>query len=329
MSRPFLGVATFAVGVVLAVVLVGELITRVAGEGGRRPPAAVVAGTITPEAGERIFWGKGKCSTCHAVGSRGNSIRGPNLGASGPLGMPVGARAEERANERSRTTGKPYTATDYLVESLLDPSAHVVQGFKNEMPNPSLPPIRLSADELRATVAYLQSLGGTVDIAAITLPAGLLARAATPAEEWRPYLPGDPGKGERLFFDPESNAACGKCHKVGARGGDVGPDLTSVAGTRDPKFIVESILDPSKEIAAGYEPIVIITKAGEQVTGIIKKEDAAAIEVADSQGATRRVRKADIQQRVPQSTSLMPGNFKEILTIEEFHDILAFLVTLK
>jgi len=329
MRRPFLGVVVFTVAVVLAIVAVGELITRVSGEGGRRAAAVITAGNITPEAGESVFWGKGKCSTCHAVGSRGNAIRGPNQGPSGPLGMPIGARAEERARERAKATGKPYTATDYLVESLLDPGAYVVQGFKNEMPDPMRPPIRLSADEVRAVLVYLQSLGGTADLAAVKLPAGAEAKAAAAAEEWSPYIAGDVKKGEKLFFDADSNAACGKCHKVGERGGDVGPELTTVAGTREPKFIIEAVLEPSKVIASGYEAVLIITKAEQYVTGIVKREDATTVEVADSQGKVQRVAKSDIKQRAPQTTSLMPGNFKEILTVEEFHDVLAFVLSLK
>jgi len=331
MKSPFLSVAAFTVGVVLVFVWIGDLITRISGEGQRRSSAAVVAGNIGPETGEAVFWGKGKCSTCHAVGSRGNSIRGPNQGESGPLGTAIGARAEERARERARATGKPHTATDYLVESLLDPGAYVVQGYKNEMPNPMRPPIKLGADEVKAVVAYLQSLGGTVDVAAIRLPASAQASAAAPtgADEVKLYVRGDAKKGEALFFDPDSSAACGKCHKVGDRGSSVGPELTQVAGTRDLKFIIESILEPSKEIASGFEPILIITREGQYVTGIIKREDASAIEVIDSQGRVSRVPKDRIQQKAPQKTSLMPENFREILTVEEFHDLLAFLQTLK
>ena len=330
MRRPFLRVAVFTVVVVLAIAAVGEMITRVSGEGGRRPAVAVTAANITPEAGEAVFWGKGKCSTCHAVGTRGNAVRGPNQGEGGPLGLPIGARAEERARERATATGKPYTATDYLVESLADPAAYVVQGYKNEMPNPFQPPIRLSPDEGRAVIAYLQSLGGTADLAAITLPPGLEARAAAgPAAEWKPYVAGDPKKGEKLFFDLDSTAACGKCHRVGDRGGNVGPELTTVAGTRDPRFIIESILDPSKVIASGYETVLIITRKDRYVTGIVKKEDAASVEVADSQGKLQKVAKADIKQRAPQTVSMMPGNFKEILTVEEFHDVLTYVLSLE
>ncbi len=331
MKRPFLGVVIFTVAVVLVFVWIGEAITRLSGEGARRPTVTVTAGNITPEAGEAIFWGKGKCYTCHAVGSRGNAIRGPNQGESGPLGMAIGARAEERSRERSRATGKSYTATDYLVESLLEPAAYVVQGFKNEMPNPLRPPIRLMPEEIKAVIAYLQSLGGNADVAAIKLPPGIevAGKAVAQSEEWRPYLAGDPKKGEALFFSPDSNAACAKCHSVKGKGGTVGPELTNVAGTRDVQFIIESILEPSKEIASGYEPILVVTKEGRYVTGILKKEDAGTVEVVDNQAEVHRIAKGEIQQKAPQKTSLMPGNFREILTVEEFHDLLAYVFTLK
>ena len=331
MTRPFLGVVIFTVGLVLVFVRIGEVITRVSGEGERRPATAITAGNITPEAGEAVFWGKGKCYTCHAVGSRGNSIRGPNQGEAGPLAMAIGARAVERARERATATGKPHSATDYLVESLLDPGAYVVQGYKNEMPNPMRPPIRVTPLEVKAVVAYLQSLGGAVDMASIKLPAGVEAAAAAVAamEELKPYLPGDPKKGEELFFNPESDAACAKCHAVNGKGGAVGPELSHVAGTRDTRFIIESVLEPSKEIASGFEPILLITKEGQYLTGIVKREDGNAIEIVDNQGQTHKVAKARIQQKAPQKTSLMPENFKEILTVEDFHDLLAFLQTLK
>ncbi|MBI1726686.1 MAG: c-type cytochrome [Candidatus Rokubacteria bacterium] len=333
MTRPFLSVVIFTLFVIVAIVGIGELVTRVSGEGGRRPAVALISADITVEAGEAIFWGRGKCSICHAVASRGAAIRGPDQGASGPLGLPIGARAAERAKERAEATGKTFTPTDYLVESVTDPGAYVVKGFKNEMPDPTRPPISLKPNDLRAVILYLQSLGGRPDLAAIRLPERLLAIAngAAPAtEEWSPYILGDAKKGEALFFGADSNAACGKCHAVRDRGGKVGPpDLTQVAGTWGPKFIVESILDPSKQIASGYESVLIVTREGRYVSGIVKKEDASIIEVVDNRAKIQRISKAQIQRRSPQKTSLMPGNFGEILTVEEFHDLLAYVLTLR
>lgn len=332
MRRPFLGVAIFTLAVVLVLVGIAELVTRVSGEGGRSPAVAVTSADVTPETGEAIFWGKGKCSACHAVGGRGAAIRGPNQGDPGPLGMAIGARAVERAKERAKAIGKPFTPTDYLVESVTEPGAYVVTGFKNEMPDPARPPIALKPEELRAVIVYLQSLGGQPDLAAIKLPERLMAAAkggSRPADDWSPYIPGDPKKGEALFFAADSSAACGKCHTVRGKGGTVGPELTQVAGTRDAKFIIESILDPSKEIASGYEPVLVVTTEGRHITGIVGKEDAATIEVVDAQAEVHRIPRARIHRRVPQQISLMPGNFKEILTVEEFHDILAFVLTLR
>jgi len=48
----------------------------------------------------------------------------------------------------------------------------------------------------------------------------------------------------------------------------------------------------------------------------------------DDQGEIRKIAKSDIEKVVPQKVSIMPGNFREILTMEQFHDLLAFLLTL-
>ena len=337
MKRPFLAVSVFTVVVVLFFVYIGEVLTRISGEAGRGPSNGVSVGSkaATPEAGEALFWGKGACYTCHSIGGRGSAIRAPNLGETGPLNMPVGARAALRAQERERQ-GAAMTPTDYMVESLVEPGAYVVEGFKNEMPIIWRPPIALKPDEIKGVIAYLQSQGATADVAAIEtspffqkLKATAAKGGAEFAEAWRPYIPGDTKLGEELFFNPESPAGCGKCHTVGKKGEKVGPELTHVAATRTPQFILEAILEPSKEIASGFDSVLLQTKGGRFISGIIKQEDAASITVADSQGQLQKVAKAEIAERVPQKVSLMPGNFGEILTVKDFHDLLAFLTTLK
>lgn len=337
MKRSFLAVSVFTVVVVLLFVYIGEVLTRISGEAGRGPSngVSVGSGAATPETGETIFWGKGACYTCHSIGSRGSAIRAPNLGETGPLNMPIGARAALRAQERAKQ-GTAMTPTDYLVESLVEPGAYVVEGFKNEMPVIWKPPVALKPEEIAAVITYLQRQGGTVDVAAIDqspvfqkLKATAAKAGAEVAEAWRPYIPGDPKAGQELFFNPESPAGCGKCHAVRKKGEKVGPELTHVAATRTPQFILEAILEPSKEIASGFDSVLLQTKDGRLITGIVKTEDAASITVADSQGQLQKVAKAEIAERVPQKTSLMPGNFGEILTVKDFHDLLAFLMTLR
>ena len=161
MRSPFVKVVLFVLALVGIFIWISEELTRISGQTGDQAGGARAAQAgVSVERGEEIYWGKGKCHTCHSVGSLGSAIRGPNH-------ENMGAKAAERAAERSKQTGKPMTAADYLVESLLDPGASLVAGYKNEMPVIFRPPIALNPDEIRSVAAYMLSLGGTADLAAV------------------------------------------------------------------------------------------------------------------------------------------------------------------
>jgi cytochrome c oxidase subunit II len=71
--------------------------------------------------------------------------------------------------------------------------------------------------------------------------------------------------------------ACATCHTLADAGakGEVGPDLDKVLKGTDAAFIKESILDPDKEIAAGFQPGVMPSNFGdtlspEQVDALVK-----------------------------------------------------------
>lgn len=324
MRSPFVKVVLFVLALVGIFIWISEELTRISGQTGDQAGGARAAQAgVSVERGEEIYWGKGKCHTCHSLGSRGSAIRGPNH-------ENMGAKAAERAAERSRQTGKPMTAPDYIIESLLDPDAYLVAGYKNEMPVIYKPPISLKPDEIKSVAAYMLSLGGAVDLAAIKLPPGFeeAAKAAV-VTAWKPYMDGDPEAGKALFFDADSPAACAKCHRVGGEGGTVGPELTGVAGRQPLEYIVDSILFPSKVIASGYEPVLVKTKDGRFLTGLLKRNDATGVTFVDKDGKTLTVPKAEIEVVDTRQPSLMPGNFAEVLTVKDLHDLLAFVLSLK
>ncbi|MFQ5797609.1 MAG: c-type cytochrome [Bacteroidota bacterium] len=326
MFKTYSKIVVFALFLIGFFVFIGEALTRISGQ--RAAPASAVG--VNPEAGEAIFWGKGKCGTCHRIGNQGSAVRCPDLGN-------MGTRAHERAAERAAQNGKKLSATEYLIESIAEPSAYVVANYKNEMPRVYEPPIALKPEEIQASISYLQSLGGEVDVSVIKLPDKILRASAEPATPWEPYLVGDVEEGEYIFFDPESVAGCGQCHAVvdsigTARGGQVGPELSHIAGTRTPQFIVTSILDPSAEIASGFEQVLIITNAGVYLDGIPVREDENSITIKkrqDGEIVEVTIAKSEIKTLAPQSTSMMPGNLAHLLTMQQFHDILAYLMTLK
>ena len=322
MQRSFWFMALFIGILIGGFIYIGSIVTKLSGEKG-----AIEAGAtgVSAEGGETIFWGKGQCHTCHSIGNKGSGIRGPNLGG-------VGERAAERAQEIVAQGRSDMTATGYLIESLATPDAYVVKGFKPEMPFVYKPPIALSPDEVASVVAYLQAQGGEVDIASIVLPAKIMESAkgggGEEVVEWKPYLGGEPAVGEALFFDLEGDIACAKCHTVKDKGAKVGPELTTVAATRSPQYIIESILQPSAVMASGYEPVKVKTKKGKIITGILKEENEEHVLVMDSAGNVTDIPKADVKKLKLLKTSVMPP-FGNVIKMEDFHNLLAYLLTLK
>ncbi len=82
---------------------------------------------------------------------------------------------------------------------------------------------------------------------------------------------------------------CLRCHKARARngeiaGGEVGPDLTGVGAEHDRAYILESILDPNKQIAQGFESVILATEDGRVITGVFRGEDAKAIHLMTAEG---------------------------------------------
>ncbi|HEX8294724.1 MAG TPA: PVC-type heme-binding CxxCH protein [Chthoniobacteraceae bacterium] len=73
--------------------------------------------------------------------------------------------------------------------------------------------------------------------------------AAAPAEV---LLAGDAKRGSEIFYKhPAAN--CTLCHQLKGQGSAVGPALDGVAARQTPAYIQESLLEPSKVLAKGFE----------------------------------------------------------------------------
>ena len=181
-------------------------------------------------------------------------------------------------------------------------------------PASKMPNLGLNNEECRAITAFLASLKGE-EI----------------KKKWKAYLTssGDPEKGKKLFFDSEGKANCGKCHTVNGQGGKVGPQLSFVGTSRTKAFLLESILKPKAVITSGYSSILILTKNGKFITGVKRNEDDTSIDLMDKEGSLLHISKDEIKKYKTQKISIMPGNFKDILTQEEVGHLLAYLGTLK
>jgi putative heme-binding domain-containing protein len=315
-------VFVFMLIVLGAFLWVGYEITRLTG--GEKQAAAVVE--ITPEGGEALYWGKGRCFTCHSVGDRGSAVRGPNHGQFGEkFAEPMGARALARAEERSEKTGQEFTAVDYLVESLADPGAYVVEGYKNEMAVVYAPPISLNLVEIKAVVAFLLSLGGDLDMEAVDgapseVSEGFYNKIAAAAAAGG----GDPSAGEVVYEDN-----CIECHGIGGEGEEMGPDLAGIAD-KGLKFISESILEPAKTITPGFETFVVVAEDGRKTVGVKSRDEDNEIDITRADGEVVTIAKSEIKEIAQDPTrSIMPDDLAEAMTVKDYQDLRAYLLLQK
>jgi mono/diheme cytochrome c family protein len=120
----------------------------------------------------------------------------------------------------------------------------------------------LSANQIWALVAYLESQGGQVDVTAADLEAEA-ASGEDPA--------GGSGAAVVATTDPQellNQMQCLACHRLGSQGQEVGPPFDGIGGRRDGAYIRGSILDPAADVSTGYEQFagVMPTNFGERLS---------------------------------------------------------------
>ena len=137
---------------------------------------------------------------------------------------------------------------------------------------------------------------------------------------------GDIGRGHLIF---NGKAVCITCHKMGYRGGKMGPDLSRIGKIRTERDLLEAIAYPSASFVRGYEPMLVKTKSGEQLAGVILNEAANHLELAVGPALERKLPRADIAELKPSPISLMPAGLDRVLSKQELADLIAFLKSLK
>jgi len=163
----------------------------------------------------------------------------------------------------------------------------------------------------------------------------LLSRLNTDAAKERAHLEellvqlkgGDVRRGQAIFNG--AKAACSACHAIGYLGGRVGPDLTSIGQVRTERDLLEAIVYPSSSFVRSYEPMVVVTKAGEEQSGVLRKDAPDEVVLATGPESEVRIPRVEIAQMRPGTVSVMPQGLDEQLTRQELADLVAFLKNTK
>jgi putative membrane-bound dehydrogenase-like protein len=146
------------------------------------------------------------------------------------------------------------------------------------------------------------------------------------AWEARLEAPGDADAGWRIFFGSRL-ARCGACHAHAGRGAAIGPDLAGIVTRMGRRRVLESILQPAKEVGPMFQPYTLHLADGRGVTGLpVGLTDGDKRErILAADGTETIVELATVEHRVPLATSIMPAGLEAGLSDADLRDLLAFL----
>jgi putative heme-binding domain-containing protein len=165
----------------------------------------------------------------------------------------------------------------------------------------------------------------------VELP-GLAQAARTPSlEAYRKYATtheGDVARGAKLFVD-DQKLACAKCHSIDGSASKAGPDLFAAGDKFGRRDLVDAMLLPSAVISPGYGTVIVETKAGEEVQGVLKQANAAGLQLMNADGKLISIARSDIKVQRGSALSLMPEGLQEGLSLQEFTDLTEYLASLQ
>lgn len=131
----------------------------------------------------------------------------------------------------------------------------------------------------------------------------------------------------RLLF---GQAGCAACHRFTDEGASVGPDLTSLAGRFSARDVLESIIEPSKEISDQYGAIIIKKKDGDMVVGRVGNLNGDNLMVIENMFAPNdftNVKRGDVEAIEPSKVSMMPEGLLNYFKEDEILDMMAYLLS--
>ena len=117
------------------------------------------------------------------------------------------------------------------------------------------------------------------------------------------------------------------CHKIGAEGNKIGPELDGV-GIRGTARLLEDVLDPNRNVDQAFRTTVLITTSGLPVSGLVVRDDGKVLVLIDSFGKEQRIAIAEVESgtRHVSPMSPMPANLKDAISESDFYDLIGYLL---
>ena len=134
---------------------------------------------------------------------------------------------------------------------------------------------------------------------------------------------GDAAHGKQIY----AANGCAGCHQIDGNGSVFGPDLSRVGAARPVEYIRQSIVDPSADIPIESEGILVVTKDGSQIAGVMINQDTFTVQLRDVSQRFRMFQKDQVREVKPLTKSLMPPY--QSFSAADLQDLVKYLTTLR
>ncbi|MDX2267080.1 MAG: c-type cytochrome [Bryobacter sp.] len=234
------------------------------------------------------------------------------------LGLPFAALSQES----NATLSNPYTSSDDIAggqRAFLSQCAacHGADG-RGGNAGPDLSVLKRASSDESLYQIINKGIPGTVMPGSSSNTSGiwqLVAYVRSIAANRQVKASGNARRGEDLY----RQHGCARCHQTTA------PELFTLARTRSPLELRNSILQPQVEVGDAYWSFRAKLASGATVSGQRLNEDSETIQYRTPEGQLRSLRRQQIEEITWDRTSPMP-TYADKLNSADIDDLIAYLL---
>ena len=134
-------------------------------------------------------------------------------------------------------------------------------------------------------------------------------------------LRGTASNGRQTFL-----ARCSACHGSAVEDFRLGPDLAA-ARLKSKDKLLSDIVEPSAELAPGYETQVLVSRHRENLIGIVRDQNTSLVTLRQPDGGELAWPRLNIDALQPQPWSLMPEGLEQGMAPQAMADLLEYLTS--
>lgn len=153
--------------------------------------------------------------------------------------------------------------------------------------------------------------------------------AFTDVAGWTAFLAAVPGtpdlaRGREVFLSPKLGS-CITCHRLEGIGSIAGPNLSTIGASKAADYILESILQPNRNVSPQFEAFMLTSADGQTQLAFQLAEHDDRHTYVGVDGRVFNIQMAQIVKRERMPMSIMPEGLVAALTDGEVRDLVAFL----